>query len=184
MADLDMAPDLAGSVPGERDLTVQQRFKQWIGEYERLIRHLISSYEAKPALQEELFQDIALHIWQALPSFRGDASPKTFIARIAHNKLVTHVDKSVRQGQSVGLEALDGMDDGQHTPYQQLAADKRQQRLAAAIRQLKIEQRQVITLALEGMSYEEIAEALAITTNLVGVRLNRAKTALKTLLEL
>jgi RNA polymerase sigma-70 factor (ECF subfamily) len=46
-----------------------------------------------------------------------------------------------------------------------------------------LEQQQVITLALEGMSYQEISEVLAITTNLVGVRLQRAKAALLTLLE-
>lgn len=167
----------------ESRLSHQQIFKQWMTDYEKLIRHLVSGFESTPAIQDELFQEIALHIWQALPGFRGQASPKTFIARIAHNKLATHVDKAVRQGKSVGLEAVAEMDDGQHTPYQQLAADKRQQKLAVAIRQLKLEQRQVITLALEGMSYEEMADALNISTNLVGVRLNRAKAALKKLLE-
>ena len=50
-------------------------------------------------------------------------------------------------------------------------------------RRLTLEQQQVITLALEGMSYQEIADVLAITVNLVGVRLQRAKTALMQLLE-
>ena len=48
---------------------------------------------------------------------------------------------------------------------------------------LKLDQQQVITLALEGMSYQEIADVLVITTNHVGVRLQRAKTALAQLLE-
>ena len=71
----------------------------------------------------------------------------------------------------------------QPTPYQSLDTNQRQQRLAHGIRQLKLEQQQVITLALEGMSYQEIADVLAITTSLVGVRLQRAKTALMQLLE-
>ena len=68
------------------------------------------------------------------------------------------------------------------TPYQSLNQSQRQQKLANAIRQLTIEQQQVITLALEGMSYIEISEVLVITTNLVGVRLKRAKSALAQLL--
>ena len=71
----------------------------------------------------------------------------------------------------------------QPNPYQSLDQEQRQQRLAEAIRRLTLEQQQVITLALEGMSYQEIADVLAITVSLVGVRLQRAKAALVQLLE-
>jgi len=166
---------------------LQQTFTKWMTEHEKLLRHIITGFEAKPAIQDELFQDIALNIWRALPKFRQDASVKTFVARIAHNVLATHVAKAVRTIKAdqdltaVSQEAE--QDHSQPTPYQSLNQAQRQQRLAQAIRQLTLEQQQVVTLALEGMSYLEIAETLAITTNLVGVRLQRAKTALALLLE-
>jgi len=156
-------------------------------EYEKLLRHIITGFEAKPAIQDELFQEIALNIWRALPSFRSESAVKTFVARIAHNVLATHVAKAVK---SVKEESdIDDVnqnaehDQTQPTPYQSLDKDQRQQRLARSIRQLKLEQQQVITLALEGMSYQEIADVLMITTNLVGVRLQRAKAALIKLME-
>jgi len=164
-------------------------FRQWMTEHEKLLRHLIIGFEANAALQDELFQDIALNIWRALPSFRQDASVKTFVARIAHNVLATHVAKTVR---TVKTEPNSDDDQQGHlsdhiseqvTPYQALDKDQRQQRLLHCIRQLKLNQQQVITLALEGMSYQEISEVLVITINLVGVRLQRAKAALTTLLE-
>ena len=65
-------------------------------EYEKLLRHIITGFEAKPAIQDELFQEIALNIWRALPSFRHDSAVKTFVARIAHNVLATHVAKAVK----------------------------------------------------------------------------------------
>jgi ABC-type transport system involved in multi-copper enzyme maturation permease subunit len=43
--------------------------------------------------------------------------------------------------------------------------------------------RQVIVLTLEGLSYKEIAQVLGIGESNVGVRLNRARQALRTLLE-
>jgi len=168
-------------------LNNQKIFTQWMTEHEKLLRHIITGFEAKPAIQDELFQDIALNVWRALPKFRQDSSVKTFVARIAHNVLATHVAKAVRTVKA-DLELSDvnqeaEQDQVQPTPYQSLDQKQRQQRLAHAIRQLKLEQQQVVTLALEGMSYLEISEVLSITTNLVGVRLQRAKLALTTLLE-
>ena len=156
-------------------------------EYEKLLRHIITGFEAKPAIQDELFQEIALNIWRALPSFRHDSAVKTFVARIAHNVLATHVAKAVKSVKAdQNIEELNQdveKDQIQPTPYQSLDKQQRQARLAKSIRQLKLEQQQVITLALEGMSYQEIADVLVITTNLVGVRLQRAKAALIKLME-
>ena len=51
-------------------------------------RHLALafSYEAVASVREELVQEIALAIWQALPRFRGECSERTFVFRIAHNR--------------------------------------------------------------------------------------------------
>jgi RNA polymerase sigma factor (sigma-70 family) len=171
----------------ESELDHQAVFTQWMTEHEKLLRHIIAGFEAKIAIQDELFQEIALNIWRALPKFRQDAAVKTFVARIAHNVLATHVAKAVKTIKAdhdlsdISMEAE--KDEHQLTPYQSLNQSQRQQKLVQAIRQLTLEQQQVITLALEGMSYQEIAEVLAITTNLVGVRLQRAKQALSKLLE-
>lgn len=170
-----------------KHLDNQAVFTQWMTEHEKLLRHIITGFEAKPAIQDELFQEIALNIWRALPKFRQDSAVKTFVARIAHNVLATHVAKAVKTIKAdqdltdISVEAE--KDQYQPTPYQSLNQSQRQQKLASAIRQLTLEQQQVITLALEGMSYLEIAEVLAITTNLVGVRLQRAKSALAQLLK-
>jgi len=172
-------------------LSNQETFINWLSDYEKLLHHIINGFEAKPAIQEELFQEIALNIWRALPSFRADSAVKTFIARIAYNVLATHVAKAMKTIKTeqvfepLGheLSSADGAICPQLTPYQSLDQNQRQQYLARAIRKLKLEQQQVITLALEGMSYQEIADVLVITTNLVGVRLQRAKAALMQLLE-
>lgn len=168
-------------------LTHKKIFSQWLTEHEKLLRHMITGFEAKTALQEELFQDIAMNIWRALPTYREEASVKTFVARIAHNILATHVAKSVKTVKAdQELDEIDQTsvrDTVQPTPYQSLDKQQRQQCLADAIRKLPLKQQQVVTLALEGMSYLEISAILSISTNLVGVRLQRAKLALTTLLE-
>jgi len=171
----------------EQYMDNQAIFTQWMTEHEKLLRHIITGFEAKVAIQDELFQEIALNIWRALPKFRRDSAVKTFVARIAHNVLATHVAKAVKTVKAdQDLTEISGeaeKDCSHPTPYQSLNQSQRQQKLISSIRLLTLEQQQVITLALEGMSYLEISEVLAITTNLVGVRLQRAKTALAQLLE-
>ena len=171
----------------DSSLDHQVIFRQWLQEYEKLLRHIIMGFEAKPAIQDELFQEIALNIWRALPKFRQESSAKTFVARIAHNVLATHVAKAIKtiktDSNISDISTDEETEDSQRTPYQELDQQQRQQRLTSAIRKLKLEQQQVITLALEGMSYQEIADVLAISSNLVGVRLQRAKAALMQMLE-
>jgi len=55
-------------------------------------------------------------------------------------------------------------------------------RLQDTVRALPLTLRQAVTLALEGFSQQEIADALGITTNNVAVRLNRARTMLSLVL--
>ncbi len=49
-------------------------------------------------------------------------------------------------------------------------------------RQVGVQQRQVVVLALEDLDYAEIAAVLGISENNVGVRLNRARAALRKLM--
>jgi RNA polymerase sigma-70 factor (ECF subfamily) len=53
-----------------------------------------------------------------------------------------------------------------------------QETLLTAIRQLPLRYHQVISLLLEDMSYQEIAEILDISVSNVGARVNRARTQL------
>lgn len=132
-------------------------------QYERILAghgsalvRLTASYESLPQAREDLLQEILLAIWKALPGFRGDCSEKTFALRVASNRCLTHV---WRRGKSP------------------------REALLTAIRALPLNYRQVITLALEDLTPAEIAAVLGVTENNVAVRLNRARKALRCILE-
>lgn len=55
------------------------------------LSRVAASYESRPALREELLQDIVFAIWRALPSFRGESSERTFVLRIATNRALSHL---------------------------------------------------------------------------------------------
>jgi len=153
--------------------------KSIIARYGGGLTRVAAAYEADKALQEDLVQDTLLAIHRALPSLRNEASLGPFVFRIAHNRGVSHVVRQ-RAARTAARYAL--LPDAPLNPEEELLADERSARLAAAIRLLPLPYRQVITLVLEDLSYEAIAETLNLTVSNVGVRLNRAKAQLKEIL--
>jgi len=156
-------------------------FERIVGEFGPLISRIAMTYEADPGLREDLVQHILLAVWQALPSFRGDASLKTFIARIAQNRSISYVARQVRQPPTA--EIPEKLEADQNNPEEQAMQANEREVLISATRELPMPQRQVISLVLEGFTYPEIAEMLEIAPNALALRLSRAKTALKTILE-
>jgi RNA polymerase sigma-70 factor (ECF subfamily) len=156
-------------------------FERIVAEHGPLISRIAMSYEADPALREDLTQQIFLAVWQALPSYRADASLKTFIARIAQNRAISFVTRQVRQPPVA--EMPDRVESDQPSPEEHAIDANERQVLLQATRQLPLPQREVIILVLEGFSYAEIAEMLDIAPNALALRLSRAKAALKKMLE-
>jgi RNA polymerase sigma factor (sigma-70 family) len=164
--------------------TTSERLDRVLREYGPALSRLAFGYEKVAGAREELVQEIALAIWQALPHFRGECSERTFIYRIAHNRGLTHACR--RQPAHEPLDELsqplEPVDPRPH-PEELVAKSHQRDRLRSAIQRLPLAHRQVIMLTLEELSQAEIAEVLGITENNVGVRLNRAKKALKEILE-
>jgi RNA polymerase sigma-70 factor (ECF subfamily) len=141
---------------------------------------LARSYTDNSSDRDDLFQDIALAIWKALPGFRNESSERTFVFRIALNRAITFLAQRRRV-----LPTSDETEvpDTQRNPEREFARDQEVLRLTEAIHSLAIEYREVIILTLEGLSYAEIADVLGIGGSNVGVRLNRARQMLRKLLE-
>ena len=145
-----------------------------------MIKRIASSYEAEPHLVEELVQDIYVAIWRALPSFRGNSQLRTFVARIATNRAVTHVKRALKLPTSLELnENVPAPDDSLES--RAIALDA-QTKLTSAVRKLPLSYRQTAMLTLEGLTPKEIADVLGITANAVSIRMARAKDLLRILL--
>ena len=152
-------------------------FEELEREFGPMIRRIAASHEANPNLAEELVQDIWLALWRALPSFREQSSLRTFVARIATFRAISHARRDARLPRQAALsEELAATEPG---PEQQVIARDRQARLVGAVRTLPLPLRQVAVLTLEGLAPQEIAAVLGITANAVAIRLSRAREALR-----
>ncbi|MGP0072101.1 MAG: RNA polymerase sigma factor [Bryobacteraceae bacterium] len=162
-----------------RALTAQ--YDRILAAYGPALVRLTASFESLPQAREDLFQEILLAIWKALPNFRGDCSEKTFAFRVAHNRCLTHVWRRGKSPQSE--DEFPEVRDPRKSPEALAIDNRRRETLLAAIRALPVNYRQVITLALEDLTPAEIAAVLGVTENNVAVRLNRARKALRSFLE-
>lgn len=158
-----------------------RRFRRLLEEDGDALWRLTGTYARTRADREDLYQDICLAVWEALPRFRGEASARTYVFRIAHNRGLSH--REARGPAPREPEEAEAVADPKADPGAGVE-DDRLSRLRAAVRDLPLSYRQVVTLRLEGLSYAEIAEVVGISENNVGVRLHRARNALKSKLGL
>ena len=141
-------------------------------EHGPMLARIAGSYESEPARRDDLLQEISVAVWRALPSWRGDASLRTFAARVAHNRAIDHL---AREKRARGDELHDEHADPDANPFQHAQAHQRRKDLLAAVRALPLGQRQVVVLALEGFSQREIGDTLKLEENTVTQRLSRAR---------
>jgi RNA polymerase sigma factor (sigma-70 family) len=137
-----------------------------------MLERIVASYESRHALQQELLQDIVVAIWQAERQFQGNATIKTYMARIAQNRCITHIDKSAREPFSNEVDEADAI-----SPCFEKSLEKERQwkKLMHYVRQLPVQQKQTLSLMLEGFSYKDIAVICGISESNVGVLINRGK---------
>jgi RNA polymerase sigma factor (sigma-70 family) len=161
-------------------VTSAPSFDQVVAEHLPMIRRIAAAHEANASSREDLVQDILCAVWRALPNFRSEGRLRAFIARIAANRAVTHVQRALKLPDSAELTSdLAASEPG---PEAQAIAIDEQARLVAALRALPIGLREPALLALEGLTQHEIASVLGVTPNAVAIRMTRARLELRKLI--
>jgi RNA polymerase sigma-70 factor (ECF subfamily) len=158
------------------------RFQQLFATHRSAVARIAAAFEADPDERDDLVQEIAVAVWRALPSFRGDCSERTFVLRIAHNRSLTHRLRRGRRREAA-LENLPDLPDPGPDPAARAERLHTYAHLLAAVRRLPEALRSVTLLRLEDLSLAEIAEVLGISENAATVRLSRARTQLRLTLE-
>jgi RNA polymerase sigma-70 factor, ECF subfamily len=151
----------------------ERLFLDLFRENKSRILRLCSAYLNSTAEAGDLFQEIMTNVWNHLPSFRQESKASTWLYRIAVNTALMYRRKQKP------VEPLQDLPDGSLGAQRNLEEQERLSALRRAIAELPGQERLIVTLLLEGLSYKEIAEITGITVNYVGVKISRIKQALE-----
>jgi RNA polymerase sigma factor (sigma-70 family) len=160
----------------------RELFNQVYQDNKELIFRLCRGFLGPGPEAEDLFQEIFLKVWNNLESFRGQSKVSTWIYRIGTNTaLLYRKRKARRQKREAPLlnTAVDQPHTGSSDLEEKIRYDRQLDALLQLIQSLNKMDRIIITMALEGFSYKEIAEVSGLTVNHVGVRINRIKKHLR-----
>lgn len=167
----------------------QQAFALLVSKYQRKVIRLIARLVRDPVEVEDVAQEAFLKAYRALPQFRGESAFYTWLYRIAVNTAKNHL---VAQGRRpIPMSSFqDDDDDGEpfaadeaiadiQTPDSVLLSRQIAETVNRAIEALPAELRTAVTLReIEGLSYEEIAEAMNCPIGTVRSRIFRAREAI------
>ncbi|HTH52216.1 MAG TPA: sigma-70 family RNA polymerase sigma factor [Pyrinomonadaceae bacterium] len=152
---------------------------------------LLYRLTSDPEEARDLSQDTFLRALRSIAGFRGDASLKTWLFRIAINESRNRFrwwkrrrrDATVSLDVSLGATEMtlhDTLADRSETPEESALAREREAKLGEALAGLKDIYREAIVLCdIEGLSYEETATALGTNIGTVKSRISRGREELR-----
>jgi RNA polymerase sigma-70 factor (ECF subfamily) len=159
----------------------ESAFQELVDRYKDLVFALIARTVQDRSRAEDLAQDVFLRIHRGLPYFRGEARLSTWIYRIVANVCL---QDPVRPG---GVSLDDERTRARVTPSasdRQFGDFELRDRLEKAIARLPANYRLLIAAHyLQGVQYEDLADALQLPLGTVKTQLYRAKQQLRRMLE-
>ena len=158
-------------------------FQELVDRYKDLVFALIARTVQDRSRAEDLAQDVFLRVHRGLPYFRGEARLSTWIYRIVAN--VVAQDHGRTPPPAISLD-----DETKGARVAPAKTDRRfgdlelRDRLEKAIARLPANYRLLVAAHyMDGVRYEDLAEALQLPLGTVKTQLYRAKQQLRRLLE-
>jgi RNA polymerase sigma-70 factor, ECF subfamily len=166
----------------------KQAFNLLVSKYQRRVIRLLSRLIRDPAEIEDVTQEAFIKAYRALPNFRGDSAFYTWLYRIAVNTAKNYLAAQGRRPRTISefpggedgesFEAMDVLEDN-NTPESAMLTRQVAETVNRAIEALPEDLRTAITLReIEGLSYEEIAQAMSCPIGTVRSRIFRAREAI------
>jgi RNA polymerase sigma-70 factor (ECF subfamily) len=173
-------------------------FDQLVEEYQSLVyalalRVLGDAEDARDATQETF-----LKVYRHFARFRGEASLKTWICRIAINQARSTERwwRRRRRSETTSLDAVTDPDEAQQfvpralltsgdaTPEAETLMRERERQIEAALTQLKRDFRIAVILRdIEGLAYDEIAYVTGVSIGTVKSRIARGRDMLREIVQ-
>ncbi|MEM9648536.1 MAG: RNA polymerase sigma factor [Bacteroidota bacterium] len=153
---------------------LERTFLNALEESQEKLFRICFSYATNPEETKDLFQEVLIHIWKAMPNFKGDASLSTWMYRITLNVALryrSNLQRAKNRISQIGSITIEQIGEHQEESESRHKLDL----LRQCVRSLNEIDKAVITLYLEELPYKEIGTVLGLKENTVAVRVKRIK---------
>ena len=138
-------------------------------------------YLYDPDDRQDLFQEVLTNVWRGLDRFEGRSKVSTWIYRIAVNTSLAFRKKQYKE--DVKIENAKSEIQKNWNPAVTEDDQETIDKLHHAISRLNKIEKAIVSLMLEDISQQEIAEIMGYSENNVRVRIHRIKQKLKSILK-
>ena len=164
-------------------------FEQLFELYHGPVKYFFLKQGYEPDASEDLAQETFLSAYRGKAHFRGEASPKTWLFKIARNVMkneirdrkaikrdcpVVSIDDKREEGPPVEVVDTQNPD-----PQLRTISVERRHKIQEALEKLPNQMRRCMVYRLRGFKYREIAELLGISIETVKSHLHQARERLK-----
>ena len=129
--------------------------------------------------RKDLFQDILLQLWKAFPTYNHKAKFTTWMYKVALNTAISQFRKVKNKKEDLNGDLPLNLPD--NDCYEE--TEEKINILQKAISKLSKTEKSIIILYMDEYSYEEISQIIGISVSNVGVKINRIKYKLQTILK-
>lgn len=151
-------------------------FRTLVSHYDRGLRALAYRLLGDAGRMDDVLQDVYVKAYRGLATFRGDASPGTWLYRITYNACLDQMRRAPRAS-TVALDDLRERAGTGPDPADEVVV---RTGLARALAALPAEQRAAVLLVdAEGFDHARAAEILGVAEGTVHSRVFRARAALR-----
>jgi RNA polymerase sigma-70 factor (ECF subfamily) len=146
--------------------------------HRRRVFNIAYRFTARHDAAEDLTQEIFLRVFRNLSKFETSADFSKWLSSVARNHCIDHY-RSVRREKMAMVDdehAYSSAPAATGDPSRAVEAGEARERLRVALAEIPVKLREAVILRdLMGLSYEEMADRLALPTGTVKSRINRGR---------
>jgi len=156
------------------DQQLENTFLLALEQNKQKLLRVCSVYAEDKEDKKDLFQEVLIHIWQSMPSFKEKSSLSTWMFRVTLNVCLRLQTKQAKKRDhfmkldSITIENISD-EEANEEDHERLI------KLRSCIKKLNDADKAVTTLYLEELSYKEISDITGLTENNVAVKIKRIK---------
>ena len=166
----------------------QAAFGALVERHQAMAYSLALRMTGNPDDSADVTQEAFLNAWRALAGFQGQSSFSTWLYRLTSNACIDFLRREKRRS-ALSMTSADEEEvesrqteipDERWSPERELERTETHRAIREGLASLSSDHREVLVLReLEGLSYQEIAQALDLEENTVKSRISRARMALR-----